>query len=540
MPTDAPGLPGAHLTSDGCQFILRAPRAKAVELVLLNTDLPPRTIQMSMVDDSWQAQVPGVQAGQCYGYRVYGEWNPSHGLRDNPAKLLVDPYARAITSGIDYLGPVRDHLADSRDKIDERDSVGAVPLSVVVPHKPRPVPIARRRPLSESVIYELHVKGMTQLHPDVPEHLRGTYAGLAYPSVINHLKRLGVTAVELLPIHHFVSEESITALGKTNYWGYSTLGFFAPHAAYCSVGTTGEQVDEFKAMVSALHLAGIEVILDVVYNHTCEGGLDGPTVCFRGIDQRDYYRMNAEMNRNIDVTGCGNSFDTSKPDVLALVLDSMRYWVTEMGVDGFRFDLATTLIRDSHHRVDHNHPFKRVIAHDPLFADIKMIAEPWDVGPFGYQVGHFGPGWSEWNDRFRGFMRDYWRGVADVQELATRLTGSADLFNGSDRPPSASINFITAHDGFTMRDLVSYSHKHNEANGEDNRDGSNDNRSWNCGVEGETTDPEINTLRRRQVRNLMATLLLSRGAPMITAGDELGRTQLGNNNAYCQDSPISW
>ncbi|WP_341730089.1 glycogen debranching protein GlgX [Brooklawnia sp.] len=540
MPTDASGMPGTHLASDGCQFRLPAPRAKAVELVLLDADMHQRTFPMSVLDGSWYAKVADIHPGQRYGYRVYGEWNPAAGLRDNPAKLLVDPYARAITSGVDYLGPVRDHLPDARDTMDERDSFAAVPLSVVVSRSPRPTPIARRRPLSESVIYEVHVKGMTRLHPDVPEHLRGTYAGLAYPAVIDHLKRLGVTAVELLPVQHFVTESAIAGRGKTNYWGYSTLGFFAPHAAYCSVGTTGEQVDEFKAMVSALHSAGIEVILDVVYNHTCEGGVDGPTLCFRGIDHRDYYRLNADMGSNFDVTGCGNSLDTSKPDVLALVLDSMRYWVTEMGVDGFRFDLATTLIRDSNHNVDQNHPFKRVIADDPAFAGIKMIAEPWDVGPFGYQVGRFGRGWSEWNDRYRGFMRDYWRGVFDVQEFATRLTGSADLFDGSDRPPSASVNFITAHDGFTMRDLVTYNHKHNEANGEHNRDGSDDNRSWNCGVEGETLDPEINALRRRQVRNLMATLLLSRGVPMITAGDEMGRTQLGNNNAYCQDTPISW
>ena len=540
MPARATGLPGAHLTREGCEFRLPAPRAKAVELVLLDADMHQRTFPMSVLEGSWYARVLDVRPGQRYGYRVYGEWNPSAGLRDNPAKLLVDPYARAITSGVDYRGPVRDHVPDASHVMDERDSFAAVPLSVVVSHTPPPLPIAKRRPLSQSVIYEAHVKGLTRLHPEVPEHLRGTYAGIAYPAVIDHLKQLGVTAIELLPVHHFVSESAIAARGKTNYWGYSTLGFFAPHGAYCSVGTTGEQVDEFKAMVSALHEAGIEVILDVVYNHTCEGGIDGPTLCFRGIDHRDYYRLHADLSSDYDVTGCGNSLDTSKPAVLALVLDSMRYWVTEMGVDGFRFDLATTLIRDSHHHVDQNHPFKRVIADDPAFDDIKMIAEPWDMGPFGYQVGRFGRGWSEWNDRYRGFMRDYWRGTVGVQELATRLSGSADLFDGSDRPPSASINFITAHDGFTMRDLVSYNHKHNKANGEHNRDGSDDNRSWNCGVEGETDDEEINALRHRQVRNLIATLLLSRGVPMITAGDEMGRTQLGNNNAYCQDNPTSW
>ncbi|WIY83837.1 glycogen debranching protein GlgX [Propionimicrobium sp. PCR01-08-3] len=540
MPTDASGAPGAHLTSRGCVFRLPAPRAKAVELVLLDPEMNQRTFPMSVLDGIWYTRVPGVGPGQRYGYRVYGEWNPAAGLRDNPAKLLVDPYARAITSGVDYAGPVRDHLPNAGFEIDQRDSSCAVPLSVVVNETPPPPPVAERRPMSDSVIYEAHVKGLTRLHPEVPEHLRGSYAGVAYPAVIDHLTRLGVTALELLPVHHFISESAITARGKTNYWGYSTLGFFAPHAGYCSVGTTGEQVDEFKSMVAALHRAGIEVILDVVYNHTCEGGVDGPTLSFRGIDHRDYYRLHSDLSTDYDVTGCGNSLDTSKPAVLALVLDSMRYWVTEMGVDGFRFDLATALIRDSHHHVDQDHPFKRVIADDPVFDGIKLIAEPWDMGPYGYQVGRFGRGWSEWNDRYRGFMRDYWRGAAGVQELATRLTGSADLFDGSDRPPSASVNFITAHDGFTMRDLVSFNHKHNRANGERNCDGSDDNRSWNCGAEGETDDPEINALRQRQVRNLMATLLLSRGVPMITAGDEWGRTQLGNNNAYCQDNPISW
>ncbi len=358
--------------------------------------------------------------------------------------------------------------------------------------------------------------------------------------MIEHLKSIGITAIELLPVHYFITEPFVAGRGLSNYWGYNTLGFFAPHSAYCSVGTTGEQVAEFKAMVSALHDAGIEVILDVVYNHTCEGSHNGPTLSFRGIDHRGYYRLTPDFRNDYDVTGCGNSLDTSHSDVLGLVLDSMRYWVTEMGVDGFRFDLVTTMIRDAHHHVDQRHAFKRAVADDPLFADIKMIAEPWDLGPFGYQVGRFGRGWSEWNDRYRGFVRDYWRGQGNVQELATRLSGSADLFDHDDRPPSASVNFITAHDGFTMRDLVSYNHKHNQANGEANHDGSDDNRSWNHGVEGETSDEKINALRQRQVRNMMATLLLSRGVPMINAGDELGRTQHGNNNAYCQDNPISW
>ncbi|MDU1589303.1 MAG: glycogen debranching protein GlgX, partial [Cutibacterium avidum] len=377
----------------------------------------------------------------------------------------------------------------------------------------------------------------TRLHPLVPEHLRGTYAGLAYPAVIEHLKSIGVTAIELLPIQQFVSEPFVVGRGLSNYWGYNTLGFFAPHAAYCSVGSTGAQVREFKEMVTAFHEAGIEVILDVVYNHTGEGGHEGPTLSFRGIDHESYYRLTNDHRNDYDVTGCGNSVDTSHPEVLGLVLDSLRYWVTEMGVDGFRYDLATTLIRDKSHGVDQNHPFKQALVDDPVLNKVKHIAEPWDLGPYGYQVGAWGPHWSEWNDRFRNYIRDFWRGaVCGVEELATRLCGSPDLYG----QPISSVNFITAHDGFTMRDLVTYDMKHNQDNGEDNHDGSNDNRSWNCGWEGETTDQSIVMLRHRQVRNLVSTLLLATGVPMITAGDEMGRTQQGNNNAYCQDSPISW
>jgi glycogen operon protein len=395
--------------------------------------------------------------------------------------------------------------------------------------------------MSATVIYELHVKGFTQLHPSVPEHLRGTYAGLAYPAVIQHLKDLGVTAVELLPIHHHISEPFLVGRGLSNYWGYNTLGYFAPHAAYGSVSTLGQQVREFKEMVSALHEAGLEVILDVVYNHTGEGGHEGPTLSFRGIDHLGYYRLTDDHRNDYDVTGCGNSVDTSEPGVLRMVLDSLRYWVVEMGVDGFRFDLLSTLIRDERHHVDQDHPFKRAIRDDPVLSQVKMIAEPWDMGPYGYQVGGFGPGWSEWNDRFRNHVRDFWRGnTHGVGELAQRLTGSPDIFDRNGRHSTSSVNFLTAHDGFTMRDLVTYNVKHNGTNGESNRDGSDDNRSWNCGFEGETEDPAINALRHRQVQNLMATLILATGVPMITAGDELGRSQEGNNNAYCQDSPISW
>ncbi len=408
---------------------------------------------------------------------------------------------------------------------------------------PPPTPLERPIPLSEMVVYETHLKGYTKQHPAVPEHLRGTYAGLAYPAVVEHLVGLGVNAVELLPVQHFVSEPFVVGRGLTNYWGYNTLGFFAPHAAYASSasGELGGQVTEFKDMVSALHRAGIAVILDVVYNHTGEGGHEGPTLSFRGIDHGAYYRLTDDNRNDYDVTGCGNAVDTSKDGVLKLVIDSLRYWVSDMGVDGFRFDLATTLIRDGSHHVAQNHQFKDLVATDPVLAGKVMISEPWDLGPYGYQVGRWGRDWSEWNDRFRGFTRDFWRGaIGGVQELATRLSGSSDIFDHAGRPVTSSINFVTAHDGFTMRDVVTYDLKHNEANAERNRDGADDNRSWNHGYEGETDDPAIIAARQRTARNLMATLLLSAGVPMILAGDEMGRTQGGSNNAYCQDSPVSW
>ena len=532
---------GARLRDGGCDFGLWAPRATRVELALVATDGSQINYDMALDHGLWQVFVPGIMAAQRYGFRVHGAWDPDAGLRANPAKLLVDPYARAITAGVDYSGPIFDHTMASDYIPDTRDSSAAVPLSVVVQDSPPPEPIAARHPLSQSIIYETHVRGMTMTHPEVPEHLRGTYAGLAYPAVVDYLVELGINCVELLPIHHFVSEPFLIRRGLSNYWGYNTLGFFAPHAAYCSIGTLGEQVAEFKAMVTTLHRAGIEVILDAVYNHTCEGNHEGPTLSFRGIDHRGYYRLTPDLRNDYDVTGCGNSVDTSHEDVLTLVLDSMRYWVTQMGVDGFRFDLATTLIRDADQAVDQNHEFKQAIEADPVFSGIKMIAEPWDIGPYGYQVGQWGARWSEWNDRFRGYVRDYWRDqVAGVEELATRLSGSADLFDRDNRDNTASINFVTAHDGFTLRDLVTYDQKHNDANGEQSRDGTDDNRSWNCGVEGETDDAEIVALRHRQARNLMATLLLADGVPMITAGDECGRTQDGNNNGYCQNSAQSW
>ncbi len=541
VPEDTSVL-GAHVRDGGTRFGLWAPRATRVELALVDEDRNQTNHDMRRGPDGvWTVHVEGVGPEQRYGYRVHGEWDPAAGARFNPAKLLLDPYARAITSGVDYSGPILDHTPESDYFPDEEDSFAAVPLSVVVADSPAPRPIAEPRPMAETVLYEMHVKGFTRLHPAVPEHLRGTYAGLAYPAVIAHLVELGVTAVELLPIHHFISEPFLIGRGLSNYWGYNTLGYFAPHAAYGSVGTLGQQVREFKEMVSALHDAGLEVILDVVYNHTGEGGHEGPTLAFRGLDHLGYYRLTDDQRNDYDVTGCGNSVDTSEPGVLRMVLDSLRYWVTEMGVDGFRFDLVSTLVRDERHHVDQEHPFKVAIRTDPVLSQVKMIAEPWDMGPYGYQVGAFGRGWSEWNDRFRNYTRDFWRGnTHGVSELGQRLTGSPDIFGRQKRGMTASVNFVTAHDGFTMRDLVTYDVKHNGANGESNRDGSDDNRSWNCGVEGETDDDAVNALRHRQTRNLMATLVLASGVPMLTAGDELGRTQQGNNNAYCQDSHISW
>ena len=513
-----------------------------MELVLIGEDKGQRNIDLSRGHDGvWTGHVRGVVAGQRYGYRVHGGWAPHSGARFNPAKLLLDPYARAITGGVDYRGPILDHTEASDYEPDPRDSFHAVPLGVVVAETPPPTPLAVPVSMAETVLYELHVKGFTRLHPAVPEHLRGSYAGLAYPTVIEHLKELGVTSVQLLPVHHFVSEPFLIRRGLSNYWGYNTLGFFAPHAAYGSVGTLGQQVTEFKDMVSAFHEAGLEVILDVVYNHTGEGGHEGPTLSFRGLDHSGYYRLTDDLRTDYDVTGCGNSVDTAQPGVLQLVADSLRYWVSEMGVDGFRFDLVTTLIRDEHHQVDLHHPFQQLMRTDPVLSRAKIIAEPWDLGPYGYQVGSFGRHWSEWNDKFRNYVRDFWRGnTSGVAEMGQRLTGSPDVFDHHGRHATASVNFVTAHDGFTLRDVVTYNVKHNGANGESNRDGTEDNRSWNCGVEGETDDPVIMALRRRQAGNMLATMVLAAGVPMITAGDERGRTQHGNNNAYCQDSPLSW
>ena len=536
---------GAHPRKGGTEFALWAPRAERVELAIVD-DAKQQTnydLTFNPVEGVWSGFVAGVGAGQRYGYRVHGDWNPEDGRRFNPAKLLLDPYARAITGYLDYRGPISDHTTASNFDRDPRDSFGAVPLSVVVDPTPPPTPLAKPVPLDQMVIYEAHLKGYTQRHPEVPEGLRGTYGGFADDAVIQHLLDTGINAVEFLPLQHFVSEPFIVGRGLVNYWGYNTLGFFAPHAPYASAtaGSLGGQVTEFKAMVGKLHAAGIAVILDVVYNHTGEGGHDGPTLSFRGIDHGGYYRLTSDNRNDYDVTGCGNAVDTSHPRVLQMVLDSLRYWANDMGVDGFRFDLCTTLIRDASHHVDQNHIFKQMVAADPLLADKVMLSEPWDLGPYGYQVGRWGKGWSEWNDHFRGYSRDFWRGATNgVQELATRLSGSSDTFDHAGRPAVSSINFVTAHDGFTLRDVVTYDLKHNEANSERNRDGTDDNRSWNHGYEGETEDEAVNAARQRTARNMMATLLLSAGVPMITAGDEMGRTQDGNNNAYCQDSPTSW
>ena len=524
---------GVHWDGEGVNVAVFSEGATAVHFCLF--DDAGSEVRIPLEEHTfhvWHGYVPGVAPGRRYGLRVDGPHDPARGQRFDPAKLLVDPYARS------YSGLLTLH----QDLFDTgRDSAALVPKSVVVDgafpwgEDPRP-----HHSWADSVIYELHVKGFTRRHPDIPEPLRGTFAGLAHPAAVAHLRRLGVTAVELMPVHHFVPESHLLRAGLTNYWGYNTLGYLAPHAGYSSSGDRGQQVLEFKAMVRALHAAGIEVLLDVVYNHTAEGGEDGPTLSFRGLDNPAYYRLAEDPCHYVDYTGCGNTLDARQPHVVQLIMDSLRYWVTEMHVDGFRFDLAAALAR-SFHDVDKLSGFFDVIAQDPVISRVKLIAEPWDVGAGGYQVGEFPPLWTEWNGRFRDTVRDFWRAApTGLADLGYRLTGSADLYQDDGRRPYASINFVTAHDGFTLADLVSFSHKHNEANGEGNRDGTDDNRSWGGGAEGPTDDPEVLAQRRRRRRSLLATLLLATGVPMLQAGDELGRTQGGNNNAYCQDSPISW
>jgi isoamylase len=525
----------------GANVAVRSEGATSVDLCLFDErGMESRVALKESTFHTFHGYVPGLAPGTRYGFRVDGPWDPWRGDRWNHAKLLMDPYARAIEGEYQPHPATRGHAGSDDTARDNRDSAPYVPRCVVVGNDAYDWEgdTHPRTPWTETVIYEAHVKGQTMRHPEVPEHLRGTYAGLAHPASIGHLTKLGVTAVELLPIHHFISEDHLLHHGLVNYWGYNTLGFFAPHAAYSSSGTRGQQVTEFKDMVKALHAAGLEVILDVVYNHTAEGNEHGPTLSFRGLDNQGYYRLQ-HGRRYADYTGCGNTPDAAQPNVLQLIMDSLRYWVTEMHVDGFRFDLASALAR-SFHDVDMLGSFMSTIQQDPVLRSVKLIAEPWDVGAGGYQVGGFPPLWTEWNDKYRDCVRDYWRGFGALSELGWRLTGSADLYASEGRRPFASINFITAHDGFTLRDLVSYNSKHNEANKEHNRDGSDNNRSWNHGVEGETDDDEVLVVRQRQLRNFLTMLMLSTGVPMLVAGDELGRTQQGNNNAYCQDNEISW
>jgi isoamylase len=534
---------GASYDGEGTNFALFSEVAKAVELCLFDDEGREQRVRVEEVDAfSWHAYLPGIKPGQRYGYRVHGDYDPAAGVRCNPRKLLLDPYAKAIEGGVDWNSSCYAFDLENEYAINLEDSAPHVFKSVV--HHPHFDWGGDRRPdipLHETVIYETHLKGFTRGHPAVPENLRGTFAGFEHPAVIDHLLSLGVTAVELMPIHQFVHDNHLLQRGLRNYWGYNTIGFFAPHNEYASTGQLGEQVNEFKSMVKSLHQAGIEVILDVVYNHTAEGNHAGPTLCFKGIDNAAYYRLVAEdQSFYYDTTGTGNSLNVSHPHTLQLIMDSLRYWVTDMHVDGFRFDLAATLAREFH-EVDRLSTFFDIIQQDPVINRVKLIAEPWDIGEGGYAVGNFPALWSEWNGRYRDAVRDFWRGEpANVGELASRLTGSSDLYQADTRRPVASINFVTAHDGFTLRDLVSYNEKHNTANGEGNADGDSHNRSWNCGAEGDSDDPGVLACRDRQQRNLLTTLFLSQGVPMLLGGDELGRTQKGNNNAYCQDNEISW
>jgi glycogen operon protein len=534
---------GATYDGSGTNFALFSEIAEQVELCLFDAEGAETRVALPEVDGLvWHGFLPGVEPGQRYGFRVHGPNDPAKGLRCNPNKLLLDPYAKAIDGTIEWDESLFGYHWGSPDSQNDEDSAARLPKCVVInPFFDWDVDRPPRRPYHESVIYETHVKGLTQTHPGVPENLRGTYAGIAHPTVVEHLIELGVTAVELMPVHHFVNDATLVDKGLANYWGYNTIGFFAPDHKYSSSTSPGGQVQEFKAMVRALHEAGIEVILDVVYNHTGEGNHLGPTLSFRGIDNPAYYRLvDDDPQYYMDYTGTGNSLNVRHPHSLQLIMDSLRYWVLEMHVDGFRFDLAATLAREFYD-VDRLSSFFDLVQQDPVVSQVKLIAEPWDVGPGGYQVGNFPPQWTEWNGKYRDTVRDFWRGEpGTVGEFAARLTGSADLYETSSRRPFASINFVTAHDGFTLHDLVSYNEKHNEANGDDNSDGESFNRSWNCGVEGETDDPNVLTLRARQQRNFITTLFLSQGVPMLLHGDELGRTQRGNNNVYCQDNELSW
>ena len=547
-----PGHPyplGATWDGAGVNFALFSENATKVELCLFDEQNGSReTTRIPMVERTqnvWHVYLPELRPGALYGHRVHGPYNPAEGHRFNPAKLLLDPYAKAIAGIVQWSDALFGYTIGHPDadlSRDERDSAAGVPKCVVVdPAFSWGQDTPPRTPWHKTLIYEMHVKGFTARHPQVPKEIRGTYAALTYPLVIDYLLALGITAVELMPVHHFIVDKHLEDRGLTNYWGYNSIGFFAPEARYASTGHLGQQVSEFKALVRTLHRAGIEVILDVVYNHTGEGNHLGPTLCFRGIDNAAYYRLVADNRRYyMDYTGCGNTLNMTHPRTLQLIMDSLRYWVLEMHVDGFRFDLASALARELH-AVDRLGAFFDIVHQDPVLSQVKLIAEPWDLGEGGYQVGNFPILWAEWNAEYRDAVRRFWKGDGGVvASLGYRLTGSSDLYGSEGRSPYASINFVTAHDGFTLADLVSYNEKHNEANGEENRDGHNNNLSWNCGAEGPTVDPAILALRARQQRNFLATLILSQGVPMLLAGDEIGRTQQGNNNAYCQDNEISW
>jgi isoamylase len=547
-----PGTPyplGATWDGWGTNFTLFSEVAESVELCLFDeasddkSALTETRVELTEVDGFvWHGYLPGIQPGQRYGYRVHGPYDPPRGLRCDGSKLLLDPYGKAVEGDLRWDESLFDYQFANPRKRNTTDSAPHMPKNVVInPFFDWGNDRAPQIPYHETIIYEAHVRGLTLCHPEVPAAQRGSYAGVAHPAVIAHLQRIGVTAIELMPVHQFVAEKSLVGRGLTNYWGYNTIGFLAPHNRYSSAGQRGEQVGEFKSMVKALHEAGIEVILDVVYNHTAEGDHMGPTLSLRGIDNAAYYRLSdSERWRYLDYTGCGNSLNARHPHSLQLVMDSLRYWILEMHVDGFRFDLAAALARELHD-VDRLSTFFDLVQQDPVVSQVKLIAEPWDVGEGGYQVGNFPPLWTEWNGKYRDTVRDFWRGrPSTVPDFASRLTGSSDLYATSGRRPVASINFVTCHDGFALEDLVSYNNKHNEANGEDNRDGADDNRSWNCGVEGPSRDPAISELRARQKRNFLVTLFLSQGVPMLLAGDEMGHTQGGNNNAYCQDSSVSW
>jgi glycogen operon protein len=534
---------GATYDGSGTNFAIYSEVADRVELCLFDADGNEERVILPEVDGFvWHAFLPGIEPGQRYGYRVHGPYDLASGQRCNPSKLLIDPYAKAIDGTIEWDESLFGYHFGDPDSKNDDDSAAHMPKCVVInPFFDWGVDRPPRHAYADSVIYETHVKGMTERHPDVPEAARGTYAGIAHPAIIEHLTELGVTAVELMPVHHFVNDSFLVDKGLANYWGYNTIGFFSPDHKYTSSSSPGGQVQEFKAMVRALHEAGIEVILDVVYNHTGEGNHLGPTLSFRGIDNASYYRLvDDDPQYYMDYTGTGNTLNVRQPHTLQLIMDSLRYWVTEMHVDGFRFDLAATLAREFYD-VDRLSSFFDIVQQDPVVSQVKLIAEPWDVGPGGYQVGNFPPLWTEWNGKYRDTVRDFWRGEpATIGEFAARITGSADLYETSGRRPVASINFVTAHDGFTLHDLVSYNEKHNEDNLDDNNDGEGHNRSWNCGVEGPTDDATVLQLRAQQRRNFITTLFLSQGVPMICHGDELGRTQGGNNNGYCQDNEITW